>query len=132
MGSISLPFYKKLTERLENMNNIKWVTIATSSVLLILLIGIIVWASIESNVIVGFDQVLSTRWGIATMVDIYISLTFIGVWIGVMENSILKGVIWTLFLYLLGNIVTLGYFIVRIVRSRLFIEVFLPKSIQSI
>ncbi len=79
----------------------KSVTIASLSLLLTILTGFIIWASIESNVIIGFREVSATRWGIATLVDIYISLTFIGVWIGVIEKSLKKGIIWTLSLRVL-------------------------------
>ena len=110
------------------MNNPRLVTIFTSAILLTLLIGVIIWASLESNVILGLDQVFSTRWGIATIADIYIALTFIGIWIGFMENSAKKGVAWTLSLYLLGNIITLVYIMIRAGKSTSFKEIFLPKN----
>lgn len=96
--------------------------------LLILLLGCIVWASMESDVFVGLEQLMANRWGLTTLVDIYIALTFIGVWIGVMENSVIKGVVWTISLYLLGNVATLIYFIYRATKSSSFSEIFLPKT----
>ena len=96
--------------------------------LLILLMGCIVWASMESDVFVGLEQLMANRWGLTTLVDIYIALTFIGVWIGVMENSVIKGVVWTISLYLLGNLATLVYFIYRATKSSSFTEIFLLKA----
>ena len=110
------------------MKNIKFISVLVASFLLVFLVAVIVWASLQSNVFVGFDQLIETRWGVATLVDIYIALTFIGVWIGVMENSVIKGIVWTLALYIFGNIATLIYFVYRATKSRSFTEIFLPKS----
>ena len=106
----------------------KSVTVASLSLLLTILTGFIIWASIESNVIIGFREVLATRWGMATLVDIYISLTFIGVWIGVIEKSLKKGIIWTLSLYFWGNIATLIYIILRVLKSSKPSDIFLPAK----
>ena len=104
------------------------IPILLAATLLILLLGCIVWASMDSNVFVGLDQLMANRWGLTTLVDIYIALTFIGIWIGVMENSVIKGVVWTITLYLLGNLATLAYFIYRAIKSSSFTEIFLPKA----
>jgi len=109
------------------MTYYKSITIASLAILFTILAGFIFWASVESNVIVGFSEVLSSRWGMATLVDIYISLTFIGVWIGVMEKSFKKGVIWTLSLYFWGNIATLIYIILRVLKSTKPTDIFLPS-----
>jgi hypothetical protein len=106
----------------------KSITIAFLAILLTTLTGFIVWASIESNVLTGFREVLSSRWGMATLVDIYISLTFIGIWIGVIEKSVTKGIIWTLSLYFWGNIATLIYIILRVLKSSKPTEIFLPSK----
>ena len=98
--------------------------IATS--LLIALVGAIVWASMESHVFIGVEQLISFRWGLATLIDIYISLTFIGVWIGVMENSFVKGIMWTISLYILGNVATLAYFLYRANKTQSFRKIFIP------
>ncbi len=109
------------------MKNKNFLSILLAGFLLITLLWVIVWASMESNVFIGIQQLISIRWGLATLVDIYIALTFIGVWIGVMENSVIKGVAWTLTLYILGNIATLVYFIYRATKSRSFRDIFIPK-----
>ena len=109
------------------MKRYKLFTVGVSWFLLSALLGLIVWASIESNVLVGFNQVLSSRWGLATVFDIYIALTFIGIWIGVVESSVLKGMIWTFILYLLGNIATLVYILIRTRKSSSFNGIFIPE-----
>ena len=106
----------------------KSIMIASLAILFTILTGFILWASIDSNVIVGFREVSSMRWGMATLVDIYISLTFIGVWIGVLEKSYKKGIIWTLSLYFWGNLATIIYIILRVLKSSKPIDIFLPSK----
>ena len=72
------------------MKNENFLLSIIAILLLIVLVGAILWASMESHVFVGVEELISFRWGLATLVDIYIALTFIGVWIGVMENSLVK------------------------------------------
>ena len=109
------------------MKNENLLPIIIAVFLLIVLVGAIVWASIESHVFVGVEELISFRWGVATLVDIYIGLTFIGAWIGVMENSWIKGIVWTIILYILGNVATLAYFLYRARKTRSFRNIFIPS-----
>ena len=93
----------------------------------ILTIGIY-WASIESNVFQGVKEMFDLRWGVVTFLDFYIGASVIGVWICVMEKSIFRGVIWTLCIYLLGNLATLVYLVRRAWASDNFLEVFIPSK----
>ena len=94
---------------------------------LILTIGIY-WASIESNVFQGIKEMLALRWGVVTFLDFYIGATVIGVWICVIEKSIFRGVIWTLSIYLLGNLATLVYLVRRAWISEKFSDIFIPTK----
>ena len=93
----------------------------------ILTIGIY-WASIESNVFQGVKEMFDMRWGIVTLLDFYIGASVIGVWICVMEKSIFRGVIWTLCIYLLGNLATLVYLVRRAWVSDRISEIFIPAK----
>ena len=93
----------------------------------ILTIGIY-WASIESNVFQGVKEMFDLRWGVVTFLDFYIGASVIGVWICVMEKSIFRGVIWTLCIYLLGNLATLVYLVRRAWVSNNFSEIFIPAK----
>ena len=108
------------------MKNENFLLSIIAILLLIVLVGAILWASMESHVFVGVEELISFRWGLATLVDIYIALTFIGVWIGVMENSWVKGIVWTISLYILGNVATLGYLLYRASKTNSFRKVFIP------
>ena len=98
-------------------------------VLLFLILSIgIYWASIESNVFQGVKEMFNLRWGVVTLLDFYIGASVIGVWICVMEKSIFRGVIWTLCIYLLGNLATLVYLVRRAWVSNNFSEIFIPAK----
>ena len=94
---------------------------------LILSIGIF-WASVDSNIFQGVKDIFSLRWGVVTLADFYIGATVIGIWISVMEKSIFRGVIWTLCIYLLGNLATLVYLVRRAWVSDEFSEIFIPAK----
>ena len=93
-------------------------------VLFLVLTSVIVWASVESNVLKGVEEMFSLRWGIATFTDFYIGATFVGVWIGVMEKSVTRGIFYTFGVYMLGNLVTLAYIAFRVRNSQNFTDIF--------
>ena len=94
------------------------------ALLFIALTAVIVWASVESNVMQGVKEMASLRWGIATFTDFYIGATFVGIWIGVMEKSVARGIVWTLAVYTLGNLATLAYVAMRARNSEKFTDIF--------
>lgn len=79
------------------------------AVLFAVLTAVIVWASIEKNVFVGVDWIVSERWGIATLVDVYCAFTLLGIYMGWRERSVTRGIFLTAATYLLGSLVPLGY-----------------------
>ena len=93
----------------------------------ILAIGIY-WASVESNVFQGIKEMVALRWGVVTFLDFYIGATVIGVWICVLEKSIFRGIVWTLCIYLLGNIATLVYITKRAWTSKNFSDIFISTK----
>ena len=107
-----------------NTKNYKFYTIFICAFLFIILGLGIYWASIDSNVFQGAIEIFSLRWGLITVIDFYIGATVIGVWIGVLEKSVFRGLFWVLFIYLLGNLATLVYLIRRTLISKSFTEIF--------
>ena len=85
-------------------------------------------ASVESNVFQGIKEMLALRWGVVTFLDFYIGATVIGFWICALEKSILRGVVWTLCIYLLGNLATLVYLTRRAWNSENFLDIFIPTK----
>jgi hypothetical protein len=106
------------------MLNFKMQVLSVCALLFAVLTGVIVWASVESNVMQGVEEMAALRWGIATFTDFYIGATFVGIWIGVMEKSIFRGAAWTLALFILGNLVTLIYVALRARASEKFTDIF--------
>ena len=124
-GSLLIIYLKKIKMHVPNFK----LYILYICVLLFLILSIgIYWASIESNVFQGVKQMFDLRWGVVTFLDFYIGASVIGVWICVMEKSIFRGVIWTLCIYLLGNLATLVYLVRRAWISDKFLEIFIPAN----
>ena len=73
----------------------------------------IVWASLQKNVFVGVDVMVAEPWGVATLVDIYISFTLIVILIACIEKSLMTGILMGISTYMLGSLVPLVYTVVR-------------------
>ena len=109
------------------MPNFKVCVFFVCALLFTILTAVIIWASVESNVMQGIEEMSSLRWGKATFVDFYIGATFVGVWICVMEKSVVRGVVWMLAIYILGNLATLAYVARRAWTSERFTDIFIPR-----
>lgn len=68
-----------------------------------------VWASLESNVWIGFQQVMALRWGAATMADAYFGFLWFWLWICVREPGWSKRLLWLLLLFAWGNFAMAAY-----------------------
>lgn len=85
-------------------------TIAFACVLLgIILLGIIIVASLEKSVVIGFEYLLKEWWGIATLVDLYAGFLLAGCWISWMEQKKAYAAIWILALFFFGNLIVMIY-----------------------
>jgi len=84
----------------------------------VLLVGLIVWSSLEMSLGAGLRAIVDTRWGVTTMVDLYAGLVLVGGWIAYRERRPLRAFPWILGLVLLGNLTTLVYLILAAARSK--------------
>ena len=109
-----------------SINNYKFYTIFICVFFFSFLSIGIYWASIDSNIIQGVQEIFKLRWGLVTVLDFYIGATVIGVWICVLERNIYRGLVWIFFIYLFGNLATLVYLTRRVLISKSFNEVFMP------
>ncbi len=73
------------------------------------LMALIVWSSFEMSLAAGLREIVRTRWGITTMVDLYAGLLLGGAWIGWRERRVGVGAAWIVALMLLGNLALLAY-----------------------
>lgn len=79
----------------------------------IALIVLIVIASLETSLAQGLRDLTAGMWGIVTLVDLYIGLIFIAVWIGWLERSWWRTLLWTIGLFCFGNLTTAVYVVQR-------------------
>lgn len=73
------------------------------------LLGATIWASLEKNVLQAYVDLGSDRWGLATLFDAYFAFVAFGLWVAYKEGTVLKGVLWMLTLFALGNFAISGY-----------------------
>lgn len=86
----------------------------------VILTLVIIWASLNKNVIEGGKIILAEPWGVATFVDLYISFSLICIFMGYLEKSWSKALILTIATYLLGSLVPLVYMILRFNKIKKF------------
>jgi len=104
---------------------------ATTILLLLGLIGCIVWASMSGSVLVALREMMATPWGATTLLDLFVGLGLVAVWIALLERKWQRALPWIVFLPLLGNVVTLIYFTVRLVRHGEVSAAFLGARIET-
>ncbi|QYO63641.1 hypothetical protein [Leptolyngbya sp. 7M] len=91
--------------------------IASFMVLGLVLVAAIVAAGLEKNLTQGVAWLVSSMWGVAIIVDIYIAFAFIALFIGVVERSCARGLAWGVALFLTGSLAALAWLLWR-ARSR--------------
>lgn len=74
------------------------------SLMLISIISVTTWASLEQNVLLGFQYLFNSRWGIATLFDTYFGFLTIYLWIAYKEVSWGRRLLWLILVLNLGSI----------------------------
>lgn len=82
------------------------------------LVALIVWSSLEMSLAAGLRDIVGTRWGITTMVDLYGGLGLIAAWIAWRERRAARAIPWIIGLALLGNLAALVYVAFAAVRAQ--------------
>lgn len=94
--------------------------------------GVIVWAhTVELFYFSGFNSVLALFWGRVVLFDFVASLLLVGFWITLLhppEQRLIRGVLWTLTVVVLGTPVALLFFILRARQYTTTAEVFLGQT----
>ncbi len=78
----------------------------------LIFIGIVaatVWASLEKNVIWGFEWLLQERWGVATLADAYFGFITFYSWVFYKETSWGARIGWFIGIMIFGNIAMSAY-----------------------
>jgi hypothetical protein len=74
------------------------------TLMLISIIAVTSWASLEQNVMLGFEYLFQSRWGIATLFDTYFGFITIYLWIAYKEVTWTKRLVWLVLVLALGSI----------------------------
>ena len=74
-----------------------------SITVLVAMVAVTAWASLEANVLVGFQRLLADRWGVATLFDAYFGFLWFWLWIAYKEGRPGRSLLWLLLLLTLGN-----------------------------
>ncbi len=92
------------------------------------LLALFVVSSLEMSLGDGLRAVASTLWGVTTLVDLYIGLLFIAVWIWFVERGRWPALVWTVALVFTGNFATAVYILQRAIRKRTLAATLLPND----
>jgi len=88
------------------------------SLILISMLAVTTWASLDQNVFEGFRYLFAAKWGIATLFDTYFSFTLLYLWIAFRERSWASRGIWFILVWSLGTIAISGYGLWQIKRGK--------------
>ncbi|WLT33574.1 DUF1475 family protein [Geothrix sp. PMB-07] len=82
------------------------------------MVAVTTWASLEANVLVGFQRLLADRWGVATLFDAYFGFLWFWLWILYKEGHLGRSLLWLLLLFALGNLAMAAYVMVQLARLK--------------
>lgn len=80
------------------------------------MVAVTAWASLDANVLVGFQRLLADRWGVATLFDAYFGFLWFWLWIAYKEAKPGRSLLWLLLLLALGNLAMAAYVLVQVAR----------------
>lgn len=81
------------------------------------LVGGIIWAIPQEPLSTGLRRIVDQPWGLVTLVDLYLGLAVIGVWIFLVQRGLWRSLPWWIALACLGNLATLVFLMYRLVVS---------------
>jgi hypothetical protein len=89
-----------------------------SLLVLAAMVAVTTWASLDANVLVGFQRLLADRWGVATLFDAYFGFLWFWLWIAYKEGSLGRSLLWLLLLFALGNLAMAAYVLLQLARLK--------------
>lgn len=84
----------------------------------IAMIIIVVFTSLNSNLLQAWEKLKLEPWFITTLIDFYFNIIIISVWVIYKEGTSLISFLWILSFILLGSIATAGYVFLQILRLK--------------
>lgn len=86
------------------------------SLILVLMVVVTTWASIEKNLLAGFAAVFQERWAVATLADAYCGFLTFYAWVFYKESNWFARVSWFVAIMIFGNIAMASYVLVTLFR----------------
>nr|XP_034931238.1 uncharacterized protein LOC118061783 [Populus alba]XP_034931239.1 uncharacterized protein LOC118061783 [Populus alba]XP_034931240.1 uncharacterized protein LOC118061783 [Populus alba]XP_034931241.1 uncharacterized protein LOC118061783 [Populus alba]XP_034931242.1 uncharacterized protein LOC118061783 [Populus alba] len=84
------------------------------SVLGFLMLGTLIFTLLTDGS--PFRKELLTPWMVATLIDFYINVVALSVWVAYKESSLISGFLWILLLICFGSITTCAYVVKQLVQ----------------
>lgn len=75
-------------------------------------------ASLEKNVLLGYQEVWNSAWGLATLFDAYFAFTAFWLWVAYKEGTWPKRILWLVAIYVFGNFAISAYVLIELHRLR--------------
>lgn len=88
------------------------------SFVLVAMLIVTTWASLQENVIVGAMKLFQEPWGIATLADTYFGFLTFYIWVLYKEQSLASKTVWLILILTLGNIAMAIYALLQIRKSK--------------
>lgn len=82
------------------------------------MVAVTTWASLDANVLVGFQRLLADRWGVATLADAFFGFLWFWLWIAYKEVSLGRSLLWLLLIFALGNLAMAAYVMIQLNRLK--------------
>ncbi len=86
-------------------------------VVLVSMLAVTVWASLDRNVLVAAGELWADPWGRATLFDAYFAFVAVWLWIAWRERTTVARLVWLVAILLLGNLAIAGYFLSILLAS---------------
>lgn len=73
---------------------------------------------INGDFISDGKELLANPWGVMSMIDLYVGFTLFSMWIFYREKNILRSIIWTILMMVLGFFTACVYILLALYKSK--------------
>lgn len=73
---------------------------------------------INGDFIKDGKELLENPWGVMSLVDLYVGFTLFSMWIFYRENNVIKSIIWTILMMVLGFFTACVYILLALYQSK--------------
>ena len=87
-------------------------------IVLVSMLFVTSWASLQEGVFVGGGKLLDQPWGVATLADTYFAFFMFYLWVLYKERSYVSKIVWFVAIVLLGNIAMAVYLLIQVKNAK--------------